>query len=310
MQLRKLKWKYETYKINRRYRILNKCNLPFGFYDKRKEKYEWVSYIRRFDNTSGYENNTLLMDALENICKVGLTYHYTINNDKNRENYQSHSHNFDGVLNELYNYPESFYIPKEYKDNYSKQELNFIEEMQKYLLFIGLKDWKNSERFNLTAQKLEKILSKEKIFLKDKIKIAYLDKKAQKINYSDKLIRCHNERQAKYQNYSHLIMTKEKIEDILENRQNFLIYYLPFLNNDKNYSTIKNKYLLKDEAYNILGSIEVIDNKIIKFKDFEKTIGKSMKNFSNYKKDLKKLYKDFNEDNLIIYEKIKVLEKF
>lgn len=312
---KKLKREYINFKINKRYHKLSKCNLPFGFYNKRKDKFEWVNYVKYHDNTTGYNNNTYLMDALSDICKVDLTYHYNIKNKSTDQNYQSHSHDFDSVLKELYLYPESFSIPNEYKNNYSTQELNLINEMQKYLLFIELKDFQNSKEYNLIEKKCEKIFAKEKMNLIDKIKIAYLSKRSQKINYQNRLVRCHNKRQEKYQDYGHLIFSKEKIENIINNQQDFLIHYSPFLKNDNDYSsTIGNKYLIKDEDFNILGSIEIIENKIIKFKNLEQILDKKVNNLQSYKNEVKqnamKLDENFNDESLIIFEKIKMLEKF
>ncbi len=309
-----MKKKNKNFKINRKYRKLDKCNLPFEFYDKNKEKYEWVNYIKYIDNTMTYNRNKYLIDAIETICKVGITYNYNINNNCNNKNYQSHCHNFDSVLKELYFYPESFNIPDEFKEDYSKQELNFIEEIQKYLLFIKLKDFQYSKEYKLIEEKVTKIFSQEKINLIDKIKIAYLNIKSQKILYKNKLARCHNERQAKYQNYDHLILSKEKIKNIINNHQKFLIRYSPYFKNTKTFSSIGKKYLLKDENYNILASIEIMENQIIKFKDFKQAMAKEVKDFQNYKKALKKNYialdKSFNDESLIVYEKIKVLEKY
>lgn len=314
-KLKELKYKYLNYKVNRKYRKLDKCNLPFRFYNKKSEQCEWVNYKNFIDNTSRYDSNILLLDALSDICKIGLTYHYNINNNKKDKNYQNHSHDFNSVLKDLYFYPESFNIPDEFKNNYSRQELNYINELQKYLLFIELKDFKNSKEYYSIEEKCKKLLAKDKINLIDKAKITYLSKKGQKINYQDMLDRCHNKKYAKYQDYGQLIFPKEKIENIIDNGQDFLIHYSPFFKNDDDiYSTIGHKYLLKDENYNILACIEIIDNKKMKFKDLNKTMTNGIKDFQEYKNDIKKYYieldKNFNDENFIVYEKIKMLEKF
>ena len=314
-KLRELKYKYLKYKVNRKYRKLDKCNLPFRFYNKKSEQCEWVNYKNFIDNTSGYNSNILLLDALRDICRISLTYHYNIGNSKQDKDYQNHSHDFDNVLKDLYFYPESFNIPDEFKNNYSMQELNYINELQKFLLFIELKDFKNSKEYYSIEEKCKKLLAKDKINLIDKAKITYLSKKGQKINYQDMLDRCHNKKYAKYQDYGQLIFPKEKIENIIENGQDFLVHYSPFFKNDDEiYSTIGHKYLLKDENYNILASIEIIDNKKMKFKDLNKTMTNGIKDFQEYKNDIKKHYieldKNFNDESFIVYEKIKMLEKF
>lgn len=314
-KLRELKYTYLNYKVNRKYRKLDKCNLPFRFYNKKSEQCEWVNYKNFIDNTSRYDSNIFLLDALSDICKIGLTYHYNINNNKKDKNYQNHSHDFDSVLKDLYFYPESFNIPDEFKNNYSRQELNYINELQKFLLFIELKDFKNSKEYYSIEEKCKRLLAKDKINLIDKAEITYLSKKGQKINYQDMLDRCHNKKYAKYQDYGELTFPKEKIENITENGQDFLIYYSPFFKNeDDMYSTIGHKYLLKDENYNILASIEIIENKKMKFKDFNQTMAIGIKDFPKYKNDINKNYieldKNFNDESFIVYEKIKMLEKF
>ena len=40
----------------------------------------------------------------------------------------------------MYDYPETFNISTEEEEFYSKQELKYLRRVQKYLLFIGLKD--------------------------------------------------------------------------------------------------------------------------------------------------------------------------
>ena len=68
------------------------------------------------------------------------TYHFSVNN-KN-----THEHDFETVLKNLYFYPESFDITNENKNEYSKQELEFIANIKKKLLEMGFKDCdKNNE---------------------------------------------------------------------------------------------------------------------------------------------------------------------
>ena len=52
----------------------------------------------------------------------------------------------------------------------------------------------------------------------------------------------------------------------------------------------------------------------MKFKDLNKTMTNGIKDFQEYKNDIKKHYieldKNFNDESFIVYEKIKMLEKF
>lgn len=52
----------------------------------------------------------------------------------------THSHYFEDVVKDLYNFPESFNISKEEEKYYSEQQLKYLRRVKKYLLFIGLKD--------------------------------------------------------------------------------------------------------------------------------------------------------------------------
>ena len=52
----------------------------------------------------------------------------------------SHAHSFEEVVSALYSSPESFSIAKDEEQYYSKQELEYLRRVQKYLLFIGMKD--------------------------------------------------------------------------------------------------------------------------------------------------------------------------
>lgn len=52
----------------------------------------------------------------------------------------NHAHTFEGVVKSLYDSPESFQISKDEEQFYSKQELEYLSRVQKYLLFIGMKD--------------------------------------------------------------------------------------------------------------------------------------------------------------------------
>ena len=64
------------------------------------------------------------------------TYHFSIDGEN------IHDHDFEIVLKNLYFYPESFEIADE--NEYSKQELEFIEDIRKMLLEMGFKDCKKN----------------------------------------------------------------------------------------------------------------------------------------------------------------------
>lgn len=325
----RLKNKYYEFRDKIRYRKIKKANLPYPFYDKRRETFEWVFYDRGIiDGRYFYNVSSNLHYALEDITASGVTYHYIIDNKHPKkvkifddDNFISkevyHSHNFEEVLRALYDYPEYFYIPDEFKDNYSKQELRFLNNIQKYLQFIGLKDYKPSNERNILRKKFDKIFSKPKENLIDKIKIKYYDKLERKIIEKEYYERYHNSKYEKYKDYYFITLDKENVDLIINNKKDYIIHYSPYIKENDNFSTVNEKYLLKDKDSNIYALIEITKNEKMQFKDLDKTKAYCLeyfKNFEEYKDYLrdkyKKINRDFNDNSLIIYEQIKVLEVF
>ena len=52
-----------------------------------------------------------------------LVYQYRLGEE------ETHTHGFEGVLREAYNHAEVFSIPEEYREQYSAQELHFLEKL-------------------------------------------------------------------------------------------------------------------------------------------------------------------------------------
>lgn len=134
-------------------------NLPTPYWNE-GNNFEYV-YVNRFNAGHGNDDfysilevNHPLVYALGDICGSGLYYPYTtrtfyreIENGQEiiktkivRSSDGAHAHSFDEVLEELYDFPETFKIEKEDAEFYSEQELRYIRMTQNYLLFIGLKD--------------------------------------------------------------------------------------------------------------------------------------------------------------------------
>ena len=146
----------EYKKFCERYNRFKKNNLPTPFWDEERQIYEYVyfyngkSFLNSVKTNNKLEVNTNLNIALSNITCTGLYYPFTskrIQYSKENEKIikkvvigDDHAHSFDEVINVLYDCPESFNISKEDEEFYSKQELKFIRRIQKYLLFIGMKD--------------------------------------------------------------------------------------------------------------------------------------------------------------------------
>lgn len=130
---------------NEIYKEFSKNNLPERFWDNKRDTIEYVYYE---DNKPQVFSN--LYNALERITWAGFYYPFTckyitsklVNDKYEREVVVDHTHvhDFDDVVKYLYYSPESFKIAPDEEEFYSKQELKYLHQVQKYLLFIGLKD--------------------------------------------------------------------------------------------------------------------------------------------------------------------------
>ena len=144
-----------TKKTKPKYRGIKKCSLPVSYNES--DTFKWV--FNDDDNTIEYNE---IYEAFSHLIKTSLEYNYEItykhydalNNSLKSETITMHSHNFNDVIEILYYYPESFNIPEEFQNNFSKQELVFLKRTQNYLLLIGLKDKTDSkEMINLQRMK-------------------------------------------------------------------------------------------------------------------------------------------------------------
>ena len=103
-------------------------------YKKKSDIFErkYRIYYKQENRICSYSGYSILFSSVT-WCP---TYHFSVNN-KN-----THEHDFETVLKNLYFYPESFEIADE--NEYSKQELEFIEDIRKMLLEMGFKDCKKN----------------------------------------------------------------------------------------------------------------------------------------------------------------------
>ena len=147
--------------FNKRYDKFKNNNLPTPFYDEERLTLEYVWYN---DELSFYQKKSKKIDELElkrnvdssieyalgDIANINLYYPFNtklihIVNENGKDFIKttighSHAHSFSEVIRELYDAPESFSIEKEDYKYYSEQELKYLRKIQKYLLFIDLKD--------------------------------------------------------------------------------------------------------------------------------------------------------------------------
>lgn len=93
--------------------------IPYHLYDK-KENFSYYIY----DDKKYYQLNELFKDFID----YELTYHIEINN-KEKE-----LHNLPDVIEQLLLHPKTFKISKKYNNEYSKDELSYINHLQKQLI--------------------------------------------------------------------------------------------------------------------------------------------------------------------------------
>ena len=127
--------------------------LPVPVWDEEREVLE---YIYNIDVSIDGDHDVLQIDnsltnALGNVASAGFYYSFTSGyfelptlDDEVKEHKivvgRTHAHLFDEVVESLYDFPESFSISEDEEQFFSKQELEYLKKVQKYLLFIGLKD--------------------------------------------------------------------------------------------------------------------------------------------------------------------------
>lgn len=146
--------KKEYEEFVKRYDKFKKNNLPTPFWDDERQVFEYVYFYngKSIFNTSKakdeLEVSSSITKTLGDIAYTGFYYPFT---DKHwtwqagEENPKAvtghnHAHSFEEVVKSLYDSPESFSIAKDEEEFYSKQELDYLRRVQKYLLFIGMKD--------------------------------------------------------------------------------------------------------------------------------------------------------------------------
>ncbi len=268
--------KIDYKEFEKRYDKFKKNNLPRDFWDEERQTLEFVYYDteinqlnkifmqpdEEFDRRLHVERS--LTEALSDIAYTGFYYPYTCKyftlprvDDKNaKRDYiielgHTHNHDFDSVVQSLYDFPESFKIEDDELVYYSKQELEYLRRVQKYLLFIGLKD---------------------------------LDSRKPKVD------RFRNKRHAKYGGIPIHCYNEESLKDFLSGKRNFTVgkwyegfenreyedYYMLFADMEDNikmyvklikkqedrYDSIKDKFqdeTLKDEDKVIITYFEIME---------------------------------------------------
>ncbi len=308
-------------KDKRRYQKFKNCSIPYPFYDKKRNILEWVTYYNK-----QYNVTTHLLDALGKNAHSGLIYHYkakligreTPNQELKYRLMVSHCHSFDEVIHKLYNYPETFEIPDEFLKEYSNQELMYLKAIKNYLLFIGLKDYRQSSEIELLDKKWDEINNKKRKNLKDKIFMLKYQRNWDNLHEKDMLKRCENSKAIEFSSYQQMGFKNDKIANaIINGQKNYHIYiHHPFSS-----SRLNEKFLVINSNLEYLGIAKIISEEIIKFSDLKENMVEyklaGFKNFKDYKNNLLKQFQkesksyseQFTEDSLINYVKLEVIKK-
>lgn len=314
---------YYKLKDKKRYKKFKNCSLPYPFYDNKRNTFEWVMYNEYMKK---YDVRTSLLDSLGNHANYGVVYYYKAKiygrekpgQERKYRLMVTHCHHFDEVIRAVYDYPETFEIPDEFLEEYSKQELEYLKQVQNYLLLIGLKDLRKSKEKEALDKKYDEIYDKKNKNLKDILfKISY-KKKWNKLTEIENFNRYNNTLAREYADYPQLRFKNEIIaKGIMAGDKDYLINIeYPFT-----LSRLNERYFVMDNDHHYIGIIEVISEEIISFKDLKENMVNyklaGYKNFKDYKDYLlnefikeSEIYNHtFKEDSQIRYAKIKIIKK-
>ena len=234
----------EYKKFYQRYDKFKKNNLPTLFWDEIRQTYEYVYFYNYNspESKSRLEVNGSLAKALGDIACTDFYYPFTskqihmwIENGKRISKVvvgHNHAHSIDEVVKALYDSPESFSISKEEEKYYSKQELEYIRRVQKYLLFIGVKD----------VETVKAPVS-----------------------------RYRNKKQSKYENALIKTFSDDLINGILEGKRNYSVTnWYPEYMGDEKYKPHEFQALIVDKEDNFKLFIEFTEREMKFYKDVKK----------------------------------------
>jgi hypothetical protein len=221
-----------TVKDNK-YRKFFDSNIPVPFYDKERDVQEYV--IGNEDEVRVLYN---LQSAFTRETNALLYYPCVHKNYEDDEIREFSAETFDGILMNVYNFPESFKINEKDKCYYSFQELKFINQVQSYLLFIGLKDIQSKE-FKLDRYKndiAKDLKGTSKLYVNDETIEKMLN---EEINYyADKFV-------FKYEDGTYPEF--EPFNALIFDEDGNLRLYVKFTDSEnKLYKDIKDEYYLRD----------------------------------------------------------------
>lgn len=282
-------------------KIKQKISLPLSLDNK------WL--INEENNINEYNE---LSEAFSDIIKLNFSYNYEItykyydaeDDTLKSEIIQGHCHTFNELVKVLYDYPESFKIPKNFLEDYSLKEINYLKRLQNYLLLINLKD-KTDSKENINLQKKYKNNSNNKKFIHE----------LNKLNEEEEIKRVCNKKALNYNNAGYFVASDDILKAILNGDKKTRI----FRQYSFSKSRINKKYFILDENNNYKALISIIKEEIVPFKEFKVPSKEykinGFKNIDDYKKELFKFFEsdmieEFTEESLVCIATFKILETF
>lgn len=253
----------------KRYERFKSHSLPTPVWDEERKILEYVYY----DNSvleaegesvdTGVRVDTNIVESLGDIIYMNLFYTFTskyFTKDSESSEYKteigkSHAHSFQEVVRNLYDFPESFRITKEDVSCYSRQQLEYLRRLQKYLTFLGLKD---IESYKINQERYQNVLQHRynKAFIYEYSLESIQDFKSHKRNFivNEYNERYHSEGEKEVDYYA--LITDEK--------SNFHLYVHFNLRKIVDYKSIKEVYTdptntLKDEDRVVITYFDILD---------------------------------------------------
>ncbi len=222
----------------KRFDKYKKNNLPTFHWDDERFTSEWVWFDNDKVNTAYDLTDALSRMVCDNFYYSFTACHVTMRYENGKEIYEPvighcHEHTFEEVVRALYDSPESFSISKDEEEFYSKQELRLLKRIQKYLLFIGMKDLKTKRT----------------------------------------ITRFRSKKYDKYKDYIITNFSNQLIDKILSNKRNYIVRKKREYNSgSKIYEPKECRYLVSDEDDNIRFLIEMTKREEKKYKDVDQSI--------------------------------------
>jgi len=123
--------KYHTWVVDTKDRQKRRQSLKTSeANEEMKRDHKWWNFWEpRTSIPVGPENGDLIW-VMEAFAKTGLFYRFWTASSR-EDNHPEHAHSFKGVISFLADDPQNFRIDKDFEEDYSKQELAYIQDIQK-----------------------------------------------------------------------------------------------------------------------------------------------------------------------------------